>query len=434
MVIHGTKNGSIFSDMQSLWYPYAQMRGLEIQNQVVSAQGVRINLRDGRSLIDAISSWWCVIHGYNHPVLNEALQDQATHFSHVMLGGLTHEPAQKLADKLVEITPEGLNHVFFADSGSVGMEVAMKMAVQYWKNQGIAGKYRFASLLRGYHGDTTGVMSIGDPEEGMHHLFHDYLPEQFFVIPPVGCGGSRGTIYTSVADSLANLHTTLLEHHSEIAAFVCEPLLQGAGGFNFYPPAFLAGARKLCDEFDVLMIIDEVATGFGRTGTLFAMDQAGVSPDILVLAKGLTAGYLGLSATIAKTRIFNAFLGDGYEKAFMHGPTFMGNALACSVALKSIELFEQGDYLQKIARIEEILCEELIGFTAPGVREARVLGACGVIEVTDPSVHNGLQAFAAERGVWLRPFNNVLYTMPAYVISEPDLRHICATMKAWFHQ
>jgi len=420
--------------MQSLWYPYAQMRGHEIQNQVVAAQGVRLKLRDGQSLIDAISSWWCVIHGYNHPILNEALRAQANDFAHVMLGGLTHKPAQRLADKLVEITPAGLNHVFFADSGSVGMEVAMKMAVQYWKNLGVTGKYRFATLLRGYHGDTTGVMSIGDPEEGMHHLFKGYLPEQFFVRPPEGCGDARGAMRTTVEESLEHLRTTLQNHHSEIAAFVCEPLLQGAGGFNFYPPEFLTAARILCDEFQVLMIIDEVATGFGRTGTLFAMEQSGVSPDIMVLAKGLTAGYLGLSATIANDRVFDAFLGDGYDKAFMHGPTFMGNALACSVALKGIEIFEQEHYIQKIKRINQILLEELVGFMAPGVREARVLGACGVIEVTDALVLKGLQAFAAERGVWLRPFNNVVYTMPAYVMDEADLRHVCATMKAWFRK
>lgn len=416
---------------QALWYPYAQMRGLEIQNLVSSAQGVQLRLRDGRQWIDAISSWWCVIHGYNHPVLNKALQEQAADFAHVMLGGLTHEPAKRLAEKLVEITPAGLNHVFFADSGSVGMEVAMKMAVQYWKNCGVQGKYRFASLLRGYHGDTTGVMSLGDPEEGMHHLFQGYLAPQFFVRPPEGAGNGRGTVRTTVEESLAHLRQTLEEHHAEIAAFVCEPLLQGAGGFNFYPPAFLTGARALCDEFQVLLILDEVATGFGRTGTLFAVEQANISPDILVLAKGLSAGYLGLSATLTNDRIFDAFLGEGIGKAFMHGPTFMGNALACAVSLAGIDLFQQENYLAKIQRMETILREELLELKSQSLQESRVLGACGVLEFKTPRGHEGMQAFAAERGVWLRPFLNVAYTMPAYIISEAELRQICSVMRQW---
>lgn len=416
---------------QSLWYPYAQMKDLEIQNQVVSAQGVRLKFKDQRELIDAISSWWCVIHGYNHPKLNKALQEQATDFAHVMLGGLTHEPAKVLADKLVEISPQGLNHVFFADSGSVGMEVAMKMAVQYWKNGGRIGKHRFVSLLRGYHGDTSGVMSLGDPEEGMHHLFQGYLSSQFFVKPPEGAGNGRGAIRTTVEESLSQLRLILEQHHNEIAAFVCEPLLQGAGGFNFYPPAFLQAARKLCDEFEVLMVVDEVATGFGRTGTLFAVEQANVVPDIMVLAKGLSAGYLGLSATLTTDRVFDAFLGDGYEKAFMHGPTFMGNALACSVSLASISIFQEEQYLSKIVRIEQILREELLGIEGKSVRETRVLGACGVIEFHSPAGHKGMQDFAAKNGVWLRPFLHVAYTMPAYVMPEEDLRTICRVMAKW---
>lgn len=416
---------------QALWYPYAQMRGLEIQNQVVSANGVRLHLQDKRQLIDAISSWWCVIHGYNHPKINKALQDQANDFAHVMLGGLTHEPAKRLAEKLVTITPNGLNHVFFADSGSVGMEVAMKMAVQYWKNIGVEGKHRFASLLRGYHGDTTGVMSLGDPEEGMHHLFQGFLTRQFFIKTPEGAGNGKGTIRTPVEVSLAHLRQTLEQHHREIAAFVCEPLIQGAGGFNFYPPEFLTEARKICDEFNVLMIVDEVATGFGRTGTLFAVEQANIVPDIMVLAKGLSAGYLGLSATLTNDRVFDAFLGDGYEKAFMHGPTFMGNALACSVSLASIEVFQQENYLQKIRRIESILREELLSIHANCLRETRVLGACGVLEFHDPEDHKGIQEFSKNHGVWLRPFLNVAYTMPAYVMNEEDLRTICTVMRKW---
>jgi adenosylmethionine---8-amino-7-oxononanoate aminotransferase len=419
---------------QSLWYPYAQMRGLEIQNQVVSAKGVRLHLQDGRTLIDAISSWWCVIHGYCHPELDRTLVEQAKDFSHVMLGGLTHQPAQALADALVARAPKGLNHVFFADSGSVGMEVAMKMAVQFWKNQGNDQRHTFLSLRHAYHGDTTGVMSLGDPDEGMHRGFGDYLPRQYFVRPPEGAGNGRGEIRTSVDQALAELRTALQTHGERLAAFVCEPLLQAAGGFNLYPPEYLREARQMCDRFDVLLICDEVATGFGRTGTLFACEQAGITPDIMVLAKGLTAGYLGLSASLATSRIFDAFLGDDAGRALQHGPTFMGNALACSVALASLSIFDRDQYLKKIARIETILREELLELRSPQVRETRVFGACGVVEVTDAMALRGLQAFASEQGVWLRPFDRVAYTMPAYVMSEPDLRHVCRTLCAWFRR
>ena len=417
---------------QTLWFPYAQMLGLEIQNEVVRAEGVRLHLRDGRTLIDAIASWWCVIHGYNHPELNAALRAQADDFAHVMLGGLTHAPAQRLADRLVALAPPGLAHVFFGDSGSVGMEVAMKMAVQYWKNLGVQGKHAFLSLRHGYHGDTTGVMSLGDPDDGMHRLFSGYLPRQHFVPPPEGMGGGRGEIRRSVDEAVSALGTALGQHAHETAAFACEPLLQGAGGFNFYPPAYLTEARRLCDEHGVLLICDEVATGFGRTGTLFACEQAGITPDILVLGKGLGAGYLGLSATLATNRVFKAFLGDGQDKAFMHGPTFMGNALACAVALAGIGIFERDGYLDKIRRIEEILREELLDLRADTIAETRVFGACGVIEVHDPSAWQGIQAFAGERGVWLRPFDKVVYAMPAYVMDEASLRQVCQTMRAWF--
>jgi adenosylmethionine-8-amino-7-oxononanoate aminotransferase len=312
------------------------------------------------------------------------------------------------------------------------MEVAMKMAVQYWKNLGVAGRTRFISLRHAYHGDTTGVMSLGDPDDGMHRLFSGYLPRQLFVRPPEGMGHGRGDIRHSVEQAVDELATALREHAHEVAAFVCEPILQGAGGFNFYPPAYLTEARRLCDEHEVLLVCDEVATGFGRTGTLFACEQAQITPDILVLAKGLTAGYLGMSATLATSRVFKAFLGNGPERAFMHGPTFMGNALACAVALASIAIFQRDNYLDKIRRIEEVLRDELLAVRSPTIRESRALGACGVIEVHDRKVLRGLQDFAAERGVWLRPFDNVVYTMPAYVMDESDLRQVCRTMREWF--
>ena len=420
------------SALSSLWFPYAQMQHLDPPYEVVRAQGTNLHLRDGRVLTDAIASWWCVIHGYNHPELNAALRAQLDTFAHVMLGGLTHAPAQQLADRLVALAPPGLAHVFFADSGSVGMEVAMKMAVQYWRNRGVAGKHAFLALRHGYHGDTTGVMSLGDPDEGMHHLFAGYLPRQHFVEPPEGMGQGRGEIRRSVDEALSQLQSALCEHGHEIAAMACEPLMQAAGGFNFYPPAYLTEARRLCDEHDVLLICDEVATGFGRTGTIFACEQAGITPDILVLAKGLSAGYLGLSATLASRRVFEAFLGDDRDKAFMHGPTFMANALACSVALAGIEIFQRDDYLAKSRRIEEILREELVGLRGPRIREARVFGACGVIEVLDHHDLDGIQEFAATCGVWLRPFDRVVYTMPAYMVEEADLRRVCHTMRAWF--
>jgi adenosylmethionine---8-amino-7-oxononanoate aminotransferase len=413
----------------TLWYPYAQMRGLDCPYDVVRAEGCMLTLSDGRRLIDAISSWWCVIHGYNHPELNAALTQQVERFAHVMLGGLSHEPARALARKLVSIAPAGLKHVFFADSGSVGMEVAMKMAVQFQKNQGIPGRDRFLALYRAYHGDTTGVMSIGDPEEGMHHLFRGYLPQQLFVHPPTGFDDRA-----SLERANSELVEAFAQHHQSLAAMVVEPIMQGAGGFNFYPPEYLRLMRSLCDRYAVPLVFDEVATGFGRTGKLFAAEHAGVSPDILVLGKGLTAGYLGMSATLASDRIYAAFLGDGPGNAFMHGPTFMGHATAAAVALRSIEIFERDNYLDKIRRIEIQLQREILPIQGPGVKETRVLGAVGVIEVTNPAVHHGLQSFAAERGVWLRPFDRTVYTAPAYVISEPELTQITTVMRDWFAQ
>jgi adenosylmethionine-8-amino-7-oxononanoate aminotransferase len=277
-------------------------------------------------------------------------------------------------------------------------------------------------------------MSLGDPEEGMHHRFAEYLPRQHFVSPPEGMGDGRGDIRRTVDQALTELEAVLRQHGPALAAMACEPLMQAAGGFNFYPAAYLSEARRLCDEHDVLLICDEVATGFGRTGTLFACEQAAVTPDIMVLGKALSAGYLGLSATLATDRVFGAFLGDGREQAFLHGPTFMGNALACSVALASIDIFERDGYLAKIRRLEEILREELLGWHGRHVRETRVLGACGVVEVDDEPALAGLQDFAAARGVWLRPFDRVAYTMPAYVMDEPSLRLVCRTMRAWFER
>jgi adenosylmethionine-8-amino-7-oxononanoate aminotransferase len=416
----------------SLWYPYAQMKTMSPPLEVASASGAVLTLADGRQLIDSISSWWCVIHGYNHPVINAAITEQLSKMSHVMLGGLTHEPARNLADKLVAITPQGLNHVFFGDSGSVGVEIALKMAIQYHKNLAIPGtenKTQILALEKAYHGDTIGAMSVCDPVEGMHSLFAGLLPQQRFLPAPIG---GFAASEQDTKHNLALLSQMLEQHADSIAAFIVEPLMQAAGGFNFYSPDYLRQARKLCDAHNVLMIFDEVATGFGRTGSLFAADQIGITPDIMVLGKGLTAGYSGHSATLATDRVYQAFLSDDPAKSFMHGPTFMGNPMACKIAFTSIELFESENRLARIRQIESILKERILPIAGKAVKDTRVLGATGVVEVHDKASLTGIQQFAADRGVWLRPFDCYAYTMPPYVISDDQLHKICDVLQAWF--
>ncbi|HAI12512.1 MAG TPA: adenosylmethionine--8-amino-7-oxononanoate transaminase [Phycisphaerales bacterium] len=415
----------------SLWYPYAQMKTMSPPLDVASASGAVLQLTDGRKLIDSISSWWCVIHGYNHPVINAAIQQQLTQMSHVMLGGLTHEPARKLADKLVAMTPDGLNHVFFGDSGSVGVEIALKMAIQYHKNAGSHDKTQILALEKAYHGDTIGAMSVCDPVEGMHSLFAGLLPQQRFLPAPIG---GFDADESATQHNLKLLSAMLDEHANTIAAFIVEPLIQAAGGFNFYSPTYLKEARRICDEHNVLLIFDEVATGFGRAGSLFAADQTGITPDIMVLGKGLTAGYAGHSAVMATDRLFNAFLSDDESKSFMHGPTFMGNPMACTIALSSIELFEKEDRLSRIQQIESILKDRILPITGKAVKDTRVLGATGVVEVDDSASLQGVQNFAADRGVWLRPFGTYAYTMPPYVITDEQLHQICDVLQAWFKQ
>jgi adenosylmethionine-8-amino-7-oxononanoate aminotransferase len=419
------------SDYSSLWYPYAQMKNLEVNLEVTEAHGVYLTMQDGKTLIDAISSWWCVTHGYNHPELNQALIDQVSKVSHVMLGGLKNQATERLAQTLVDITPDGLNHVFFSDSGSVGVEVAIKMALQYFFNQGNANKTRIVALEKAYHGDTTACMSVCDPAEGMHKMFHGITPEQHFLPPPNGGFNASPDI---IAQDIAIARALFEKEGQNIAAMIVEPLIQAAGGFNFYSPEYLNQLKQLCEEHDILLIFDEVATGFGRTGKLFATNHTNISPDIMVMAKGLTAGYMGHAATIASTQIFESFLDDSISKAFMHGPTFMGNPAACAVANKAIEIFERDNYLNNIQSIESLLKTQLLSFQHPEVANCRVLGATGVIEVNDEASLKGVQDFAAERGVWLRPFSKYLYTMPPYVITEDELVKITDTMKAWFEQ
>ncbi|MBZ0329108.1 adenosylmethionine--8-amino-7-oxononanoate transaminase [Halomonas sp. ANAO-440] len=419
--------------MSHVWHPYAHLKTQSPAPRVIGGEGPRFTLESGERLLDATCSWWCMIHGYGHPRLVAAIREQAGELCHVMLGGLSHEPADRLAGELVRVTPEGLNHVFFSDSGSVGMEVAMKMAVQYHQLRGKPGKHRLLSLMKAYHGDTAGCMAVCDPEEGMHSLFAGYLPRHHFAPAPTAPFDADPA---SVQADLDRLEAVLERHHQEIAALLMEPLLQAAGGLNMTSPHYLVGAQALCEAYDVLLVFDEVATGFGRTGTLFAADHAGITPDIMVLSKGLTGGYLGHAATLATDRVHDAFIGDSPDHAFMHGPTFMGNPLACRVALESLAIFEEERYLDRIAVLHRILREELVLDTRlrahPLVADVRALGATAVIEVRDPASLKGVAEYARRQGVWLRPFGRWLYTMPAYITSEEDMRHITAVMKAWF--
>mgnify|MGYP003328834399 CR=1 FL=1 len=409
----------------TLWFPYSQMKTMSTPLEVVSAQGVYLTLSDGRRVIDATSSWWCVIHGYRHPRLDQAVKNQLALMSHVMLGGLTHRPAQDLADKLVAMSPSSLSHVFFADSGSVGGEVAIKMAIQYWMNMGKPKKNKLVSFKKAYHGDTTGVMAISDPEESMHALFSPVLTPQFFLEAPAhGVLASRDDIQEEVRQ----WDRFLGAHAHEIAGLIIEPLMQAAGGFNFYSPAYLDALRASCDAHDVLLIFDEVATGFGRTGAVFATDFTTISPDIMILGKGLTGGYLGLSAVLTCERVYSAFYDDDPRKALMHGPTFMGNPLACAVALESIAILEEPHTLQRVQAIEQRLKDSLTGFCHPDIKSTRVLGATGVIEVHDAAAVEGVQEAALKQGVWLRPFDRYVYTMPPYTISDSELDRVLKAM------
>ena len=412
-------------DKNHIWHPYSSMVDPAPVWQVVGAEGVRIEIADGRKLIDGMSSWWCMIHGYNHPVLNQALKDQVDDFSHVMFGGLTHEPAIELAQKLVEITPLGLDKVFFCDSGSVSVEVAMKMALQYWQSLGQQGKSKFVSLRRGYHGDTWGAMSVCDPDRGMHHLFSGMLANQHFVASP-SCK-FEGEFRPS---DIAELERLLLEHHQNIAAVTLEPIVQNAGGMYFYSPAYLSAVRALCDEYEVLLIADEIATGFGRTGKMFACEWAGICPDIICVGKALTGGYLSLAATLCTEKISSG-IARANKGVFMHGPTYMGNPLACSTAKASIDLLLSSDWQSNIGRIQAGLklgLSAASGFVS--VKEVRVLGAIGVIELHEPVNQAELQPKFVDEGVWVRPFGSVVYLMPPYIINDEDLDTLCkATCK-----
>lgn len=414
-------------DQKHVWHPYSSFTSPLLPFPVESTDGVRIKLKDGRELIDGMASWWSAVHGYGHPNLKEAAHKQIDIMSHVMFGGLTHEPAVMLCEKLVKIAPRGLNKVFISDSGSVAVEVAIKMAFQYWISQGQAGKNKLLTVRNGYHGDTFATMAVCDPVNGMHHMFDQVLEKHIFVEAP------QPAIHSQLKSDFHESHIQSLKdqlenQHQHIAALILEPIVQGAGGMRFYHAEYLKRARELCDEYDVLLIADEIATGFGRTGKMFACDHAGISPDILCVGKALTGGFMSLAATLCTDKVAKGIC-DGEAGVFMHGPTFMGNPLACAVANASLDILMTGEWQQQISRIEAGL---ETGFAPakdlPQVADVRVMGGVGVIELKEPVHMPTVQPMFVEEGVWVRPFGKNVYVLPPYVISEEDLGFLCNAM------
>jgi adenosylmethionine-8-amino-7-oxononanoate aminotransferase len=412
-------------DREHVWHPYGPMPGTHPPYLVESASGTRIRLHDGRELVDGMSSWWAAIHGYRNPVLDDAVRDQLGRMSHVMFGGLTHEPAIRLATTLVELTPDPLRHVFLCDSGSVGVEVAVKMCLQYWRSRGRPGKHRLATWRGGYHGDTFHPMSVCDPVGGMHALWTDVLPRQIFADAPPA--GFDTPVDPSYVDHLA---AAIGRHADELAAVIVEPVVQGAGGMTFHNPAYLRALRELTRAHGVLLVFDEIATGFGRTGAFFAAEHAGVSPDVMCLGKALTGGYLSMAATLCTAEVAEG-ISAGSVPVLAHGPTFMGNPLASAVANASIGLLRQRDWPGDVKRIETGLRDGLAHLAGqPGIADVRVLGAIGVVQL-DHSVDLAAATGAAmAAGVWLRPFRDLVYAMPPYVATEDDVAQITAAMSA----
>jgi len=412
-------------DRARVWHPYAPMPAALPPVPVVGAEGTRLWLADGRAVVDGMSSWWAAIHGYRHPVLDQAIRDQLDATAHVMFGGITHAPAVELAELLVDIAPPGLEHVFFADSGSVSVEVAIKMALQHARGTGRPARTRLATVRGGYHGDTLACMSVCDPVNGMHSMFADVLPEQLFAPLP---SPAFGEVFDE--SHVAALAELLERHQDEVAAVILEPVVQGAGGMRFYAPEYLAAVRRLCDAHDVLLVADEIATGFGRSGARFGCDHAGVAPDIMCLGKALTGGYLSMAAVLCTPEVA-AGVSAAESGALMHGPTFMGNPLAAAVSLASVRLLLSRDWQAEVAAIEAGLHAGLSPLAgAAGVTDVRVLGAIGVVELDGPVDMAASQQVLLDHGVWLRPFGRLLYTMPPFVSSDDDVHAITAAMRA----
>lgn len=408
-------------DRQHLWHPYTSMVDPLPAYHVVGAEGVELTLADGRKLIDGMASWWCVIHGYNRPELNAAITEQLEKMAHVMFGGLTHEPAVGLAERLIGMSPPGLEQVFLSDSGSIAVEVAIKMAIQYWGAKGRPEKSRLLTVEGAYHGDTFGAMSVCDPVNGMHERFTSVLPQHVFAPRPEARPGE------TLTDQDRGIRALFVEHHEELAAVIVEPLVQGAGGMWFYSVAYLQLLRELCDEFDVLLILDEIATGFGRTGELFACQHANRSPDIMCLGKAMTGGYLTQAATLTNTKVAQGLSEDG--GVLMHGPTFMANPLSCAVACASIDLLLQSDWQGSVKAIESQLATELGAYRDhPAVEDVRTFGAIGVIQTSAPVPVADLQEIFVDEGVWIRPFSDLIYLMPPYVISASQLTRLTQAM------